>query len=358
MKRNYGIDLLRLVLMYMVVLLHVLGKGGVQGTAELLSSQYATTYLLRALALCAVNGYGMITGYVSYGKKWRLAGLGQLWLQVLFYSLSISVCVWLRSPERFSFDQLIHYCFPVYGEVYWYFASYVGMFFLIPIMNRVLDELTEKQSRLIMGLAFLGISVLPTVFNMDPFSLGQGFTSGWLAYLYLIGGCIRKFEWGNEIGWKKGLIYYLASCLLTWLGKLGMDAVTLKLFGETRVFIDLQAYTSPTMVLAAVSLLLVFKKLNLNSWIGKITAVFSPAAFGVYLIHWQPHFRDYFLQDKFSKLADFSPVALTLSVLGITLCIFAFCIAVDSVRHRVFLWLDVRGKLEKLETRLKTKLEL
>ena len=93
MKRNYGIDLLRLVLMYMVVLLHVLGAGGVLRAAEPLSGQYAGAYLLEALAFCAVNGYGMITGYVSYGKKWRLAGLGQLWLQVLVYALGISACV-------------------------------------------------------------------------------------------------------------------------------------------------------------------------------------------------------------------------------------------------------------------------
>ena len=112
------------------------------------------------------------------------------------------------------------------------------------------------------------------------------------------------------------------------------------------------------MILAAAFLLLAFRNLDLKPGIQKITAAIAPAAFGVYLIHEQPHFKDYFIQDKFSKLADFSPVALTLSALGITLCIFAFCIAVDSVRHRVFLWLDVRGKLEKLETRLKTKLEL
>ena len=34
MKRNYGIDLLRMVLMLMVVILHIFGHGGALGATE------------------------------------------------------------------------------------------------------------------------------------------------------------------------------------------------------------------------------------------------------------------------------------------------------------------------------------
>lgn len=204
MKRNYGIDLLRLVLMYMVVLLHVLGAGGVLRAAEPLSGQYAGAYLLEALAFCAVNGYGMITGYVSYGKKWRLAGLGQLWLQVLVYALGISACVWLFRPEYFSLGQLVTYTFPAYRAVYWYFSSYVGLFFLIPVLNRILESATEKQARRAMLAAIVMIGIIPTGLGMDPFNLQWGYSTAWLACLYLIGGCIRKFDWGKTISPKKG----------------------------------------------------------------------------------------------------------------------------------------------------------
>ena len=33
-ERNYGIDLLRLVLMYMVCMLHTLGQGGILGVCQ------------------------------------------------------------------------------------------------------------------------------------------------------------------------------------------------------------------------------------------------------------------------------------------------------------------------------------
>ena len=38
--RNYGLDLLRMIAMLMVVVLHILGKGGVLSACEPLSGQY------------------------------------------------------------------------------------------------------------------------------------------------------------------------------------------------------------------------------------------------------------------------------------------------------------------------------
>lgn len=41
-ERNYGIDLLRLVLMYMVCILHTLGQGGILEACELGTAEYRT----------------------------------------------------------------------------------------------------------------------------------------------------------------------------------------------------------------------------------------------------------------------------------------------------------------------------
>ena len=78
MKRNYGIDLLRLVLMFMVVVLHVLGHGGVLSAAQPMSGQYITAWLMESLAIGAVNSYAIITGGILviagciYGFRRRL----------------------------------------------------------------------------------------------------------------------------------------------------------------------------------------------------------------------------------------------------------------------------------------------
>lgn len=45
-ERNYGIDLLRLVLMYMVCMLHTLGQGGILGVCQAGTVEYKAFWFL------------------------------------------------------------------------------------------------------------------------------------------------------------------------------------------------------------------------------------------------------------------------------------------------------------------------
>ena len=78
MKRNYGIDLLRMVAMVFVVVLHIVGIGGIITGSELLSPQFLTAQLLRIAMLCAVNCYALISGFVGWNRRPGLSGLGKL----------------------------------------------------------------------------------------------------------------------------------------------------------------------------------------------------------------------------------------------------------------------------------------
>ena len=73
-QRNRGIDLLRMTAMWMVVILHILNKGGVLAAAAPLSAGQGTARLLETAAYCAVNCYGLISGYVGVQRRFRCAG--------------------------------------------------------------------------------------------------------------------------------------------------------------------------------------------------------------------------------------------------------------------------------------------
>ena len=68
-QRNRGIDLLRMTAMWMVVILHILNKGGVLAAAAPLSAGQGTARLLETAAYCAVNCYGLISGYVGVQRR-------------------------------------------------------------------------------------------------------------------------------------------------------------------------------------------------------------------------------------------------------------------------------------------------
>ena len=80
-RRNYGIDLLRIVSMNMIVMLHVLGIGSFLDNVEGITIEYATMWFLETASLCAVNCFALISGYVGFGRKFKLSKLMQLWIE-------------------------------------------------------------------------------------------------------------------------------------------------------------------------------------------------------------------------------------------------------------------------------------
>ena len=103
---------------------------------------------------------------------------------------------------------------------------------------------------------------------------------------------------------------------------------------------------SPTMVAAAVFLFLAFQKLEIPNIFQKPIALFSPAAFGVYLIHKQEYVAGFFIRGKFVQYLELSVVEMIGAVLLTAIVIFTICILIDLVRYKVFTLLKIKQRLE------------
>ena len=89
-ERNYGIDLLRLISMFMIVGLHVLGQGGILKSVQDLTFKGEIFWGLEILFYGAVNVYAIISGYVGYKTKHKATNLINLCLQMLFFAIVIT----------------------------------------------------------------------------------------------------------------------------------------------------------------------------------------------------------------------------------------------------------------------------
>ena len=107
MERNYGIDLLRVITMFAVVILHVQVFGGVMNNVKEFSANYEMAWTLETICYCAVDVYVIITGYVYAAKKTSLSKLISLWVAVLFYSTTIPLVLQLFVGEKISVFSLI-----------------------------------------------------------------------------------------------------------------------------------------------------------------------------------------------------------------------------------------------------------
>ena len=88
-EHNYGIDILRLLSMFYVVVLHTLGHGGVLEAVVEGGAHYRAGWALEIIALVAVDIFVLISGYVantSDSAPKTYSRYLSLWFEVVFYS--------------------------------------------------------------------------------------------------------------------------------------------------------------------------------------------------------------------------------------------------------------------------------
>ena len=105
-ERSAGLDLLRSLCMLMVVILHLLGRGGVMAAAVPFSGNYWLTWFWETAAYCAVDCYALLTGYLAVRSRLRPASLIQLWLQV--YTINTKQKLAIQKQRPSSLRQQAH----------------------------------------------------------------------------------------------------------------------------------------------------------------------------------------------------------------------------------------------------------
>lgn len=348
MKRNYGIDLLRCVSMFMVAMLHILGHGGVLDNALPGSLSYGTAWFLETAAYCAVNCYALISGYVGIKAKYRYSSIIMLWLQVVFYTVLITALFLILNPDSVGIKEIITAVLPVTRYTYWYFTAYFGLFILMPILNAGINALSEKQAYKTVLLLVAVFSVLKTVSSVlcyaDIFSLNGGYAVMWLCIVYIIGGCIGKHDMLKRIKSIYLFIGYIVCVGFSLMFKLAVERLGIGL--NANLFIN---YVSPTILLSAVCLLGLFSRIKANETAEKIIGFFAPAAFSVYLIHEHPLIRESLMRNRFVFLADKNPLV----IIGVVICaaaaIFILCALIDRLRIAIFKWIKIKDLVSKID---------
>lgn len=334
-NRNYGVDLLRIISMFMVCVLHILGAGGILGATEPFGLHYNIAWFMEALTFCAVNCYALISGYVGVYAKHKYSGIVNLWLQVFFYSLLITVLFYNWRPELINEEVQLKAVFPVSMGQYWYFTAYFLLYFFAPILNAGILALPKAKLRSLLAVLFILLTVLPLLFKEDIFSTMQGYSAIWLLYLYCIGAYIKVHGMENKSKTGLCLLAFLLCTVLSWACKLGVDYKLMQLPYNPDWEYLILTYPAPLVTGAAVSLFLVFAKLKVR--FGKRFIRFlAPLSFSVFLLHTHPLIFGNYLWDSCAFLAKESPAGMVGGVCLIALVIHLGCSILDLPRHYLF----------------------
>ena len=336
-QRSYGLDLLRIFATLAVVILHLLGAGGVLGSLTPGSVRHASAWGLEVACSCAVNCYGLLSGYVGYGRSHGRKKLAVLWLQVALTSVLLTWGVGFFFQRSLTWKELLSPAMPVLTVQYWYFTAYFALYLLMPYLDRMLAGLDGRQSRELIIILALLFSVLPLLPEKDLFQAKAGYSFLWLAVLYLMGACVKRYQPAKtRPSWQYALGYALCMALAL-AGKLGGDYLSARYFPGHALGDKAMSYTSPAILLGSLFLLLLFRQVKVRGAVARrLIAFFAPLSFGVYIIHTNRMVWTYLLADHMVWAAQLTAPLLLLAVAGVALAIFLLCAGLDFLRLTLF----------------------
>lgn len=331
-NRNCGIDLLRLVLMFMVCMLHILGQGGVLSENNLNAAGYPVFRLLEVCSYCAVDGFAIISGYISSNRSPKWYKLTDMWFQVFFYSFIMTIILRIAGVgSAIDTATYIRLLMPVTSKTFWYFSAYFILVFAMPMLNKFIESISAiaaKKAIVIMMFLFSIMSIYA-----DPFNVQRGYSAIWLMGLYTLGGLAKKAQVFSARRSSTLILLLVCSSVLSWAGIVILD---------TDLLIS---YVSPTILLNALILVVLFSRIRCQcSWITRISSM----AFGVYLFQLNTVIWNDILQSSMQFVTEKKVIVGVLCVLLSAIVLFVSGLTVEYLRSKVAKMLKVSSLSMKI----------
>ena len=334
-KRNYGIDLLRIISMINIINLHInLRTGYLNLNSD--NIKFKNRWRLESFSYFAVDCFGLISGIVGF-NKYKFSNLIYIWFISLFYSISKHTYLFIEN--KINLKDLLLSFFPILIKFHWYVNAYFIMYLFIPFINYGIKLIKKKTFRNLVYFYILFFSlyyICSALFQKTDYNfLIGGYSSSWLTILYIIGSYLGKYILGNKLNKIFKCIY-----LMNYVGFSFLSSEIFFITGN-KLLIN---YLSPTTLFQSLSLVMIFNSVKItNKYIIKIIKFITPLTFSATLIH--SIIFSLKLKIILSLLVSIRKLNnnfLFFKIYIISVMIFILCVILDFLRFSLFKILKIR----------------
>ena len=335
-NRHSGIDILRILAMFLVCALHCDERGMYDHVENNVLSQ-SVHMLWHNFSYMGVNLFMLITGYCCANTQWRFSRYVTLYLQVAFYStgyILLMLLLPLMNSEQI-WETVRNRCLSIpFAGGYWYFTTYTGLFFLIPFLNKLIHALSNKQFKSLAAALILVFSLLNTGSHSFISQGGQNLI--WMIVCYLLGAYIQSANIpGNAIKW---FILFVISLVISTTINHFIPALN-------------RDYTALFFIFSCICIFISLTRIHIRSKaLNNLLASIAPLSFGVYLFHDHPLLYSFVSRFalRIAYALDFSWISWVLAPCAI----YIIGTSVDWLRARLFRNLGIPQLSKKVDSAL------
>lgn len=348
--RQSNFELMRILSMVFIIIYHILVHGKVLDNTN--GVLHLFFILVMSFMLVHVNSFVLLAGYFNYNKdfSWKkfLKSFNQAW----FYQIVIVLIAFFTGLSSFSKMDLLNNLSPFFNA-YWFVFCYLCLYLLSPFLNRLINNLNQKEHKgLIILLLFL-FSFMPFITKQESIA-NDGLTLVNFIMLYFIGSYLKKYPITENFHFKKysknklqiilflGFICFgLLHFTVYWLGVGALSFNNSLLIQIGSIFqTSFQTYSAPFVLCMSVCYFLWFSTLNIKS---KVINFIASLVFGVYLIHDNRIIRNhlYYWLDINNDTLITSSFIICKNLVAVII-IFVGCIIIEFMRQKIFSFIKNR----------------
>ena len=168
-KRNLNLDLIRSVAIFLVISVHFLLNTSFYSTTVYSKKMYLLI-LFRVVAMSCVSLFIMLTGYLMNKKEPTKEYYKKISKVVTTYLLCSLACILFRilyNGETYSIGDMIKSILNFSACKYaWYIEMYLGLYIIIPFLNKVYNGCRDKKEKRILIGAFAFLTIVPSAVNL------------------------------------------------------------------------------------------------------------------------------------------------------------------------------------------------
>lgn len=363
-ERNHAIDLLRIISMLMIIMLHLYTYSNINDYTEMFSIEYVISSIMKSICIVSVNCYVLTSGFFYDKNHLKLKKILNIIFETLFYSIIIYFLLLFMNQINFSVKDLLYVFLPTLTREYWFVTTFLGLYLLSPILNSIIDKLTNKELTYMVLIGFLLFVIYYNFFFFtDNLNFGGATGIVWFVYLYVVGAYFKKYVRKRKI--KQSVSAFLIVLLLALLSKaffIGLYLLTNKNIFLIGAPVFDSVYNSIFGFLTSIFFFNIFSNLKIeikSNFVYRVFSLFSSSTLAVYLIHDNNYLRGILwnsINFKFSNVFEYLFLIFLIPVL-----IYIIASVIDLIRKNVFSLIfnnkKVNCKFTKIENQCKLILD-